>query len=117
LNLRRRIVQRRKKIMANIKPRLGAKGLIMALVASLLLLTTVTAWAAETRSLKVDGLACPFCAYGIEKQLRAVRGVKNVTVSVKTGTVIVTMTDGASLSQARASQAVKDAGFTLRSFR
>jgi len=103
--------------MTNNKPHLGAKGLITALVTSLLILSAVPAWAGETRNLKVDGLACPFCSYGIEKQLRAVRGVKNVTVSVKTGTVIVTMADGASLSQARANQAVKDAGFTLRSFR
>ncbi len=95
----------------------GFKGWILAVGASLLLLSSVTAWAGEIRTLRVDGLACPFCAYGIEKQLRAIRGVKNVTVSVKSGTVKVIMNDGAKLTRARANQAVKNAGFTLRSFR
>lgn len=103
--------------MTQIISRLGSKWRTTAIVAGFVLLSSVTAWAGETRTLKVDGLACPFCSYGIEKQLRAVRGVKTVTVSVKSGTVTVTMNDGAKLTRTRANQAVKDAGFTLRSFR
>lgn len=66
--------------------------------------------------LEVDGLACPFCAYGIEKKLSAIDGVEKIDVDIKSGQVIVTMTGGASLSEGRARQAVKDAGFTLRAF-
>lgn len=89
----------------------------MAIFIGAMLLSTMSAWAGQTHRLKVDGLACPFCAYGIEKQLKAIPGVKGVKVSVKTGTVSVTMNDGKKLSKARASRAVKNAGFKLRSFR
>ena len=30
--------------------------------------------------LEVSGMSCPFCAFGIEKKLRAVQGVRDVTV-------------------------------------
>ena len=68
-------------------------------------------------SLQVDGLACPFCAYGIEKKLSAIDGVEKIDVDIKQGQVIVTLANGASLSEDRARQAVTEAGFTLRAFR
>jgi len=64
----------------------------------------------------VDGLACPFCAYGIEKQLQKLDGVKTVEVDVGKGQVVVTMIEGKTLDRAQAEQAVKKAGFSLRSF-
>ncbi len=67
-------------------------------------------------ALHVDGLACPFCAYGIEKQLRRVEGVEAIDVDVKTGRVVVTLAGGHALSEAQARKAVEDAGFTLRGF-
>ncbi len=74
------------------------------------------AHADSTYSLGVDGLACPFCAYGIEKKLSEIDGVEETEVDIRSGQVIVTMTEGASLSEDRARQAVNDAGFTLRAF-
>ena len=35
--------------------------------------------------LQVDGLACPFCAYGVEKKLNAVNGVKASRSILKAG--------------------------------
>lgn len=67
--------------------------------------------------LQVDGLACPFCAYGIEKSLSRIPGVVSVKTDIKSGVVVVTMRQGASLSEAAANQAVQDAGFTLRGFK
>lgn len=67
--------------------------------------------------LKVDGLACPFCAYGIEKKLGALDGVEGVKTNLEEGTVTVTMKDGATLDEATAKRAVKDAGFTLKEFK
>ncbi len=75
------------------------------------------AWAAKIYKIKVDGLACPFCAYGIEKKLMAVPGVKSLGISINKGIVTVTMREGATLSKATANRAVKNAGFTMRSFR
>ena len=77
-----------------------------------------TAALAATQSyrLKVDGLACPFCAYGIEKKLSALNGVERLETNINDGTVIVVMKDGAKLDEAAVKQAVKDAGFTLKKF-
>ena len=66
--------------------------------------------------LGVDGLACPFCAYGIEKRLNKVDGVTGVEVDVGKSTVRVTLQEGRTFSEERARQAVEQAGFTLRSY-
>jgi periplasmic mercuric ion binding protein len=66
--------------------------------------------------LGVNGLACPFCAFGIEKRLNKVDGVTTVEVDVADGVVRVTMEEGKTLTETRARQAVKEAGFTLRSY-
>lgn len=66
--------------------------------------------------LGVDGLACPFCAYGIEKRLNKIEGVTDVQVDVGESVVHVSMQEGKTLTEDRASQAVDEAGFTLRSF-
>ncbi len=82
-------------------------------------LLAAPAWAgpgAKVYSVGVDGLACPFCAYGIEKELGSVEGVDKVDVDIRRGVVIVTMTAGATLDGDTARQAVENAGFDLRSF-
>ena len=68
-------------------------------------------------ALAVDGLACPFCAYGIEKRLSAIEGVESVETDVKSGQVVVTLAEGKTLTEEVARQAVEDAGFTLRSLK
>ena len=70
--------------------------------------------APQVYELTVDGLACPFCAYGIEKQLSALAGVESIEVHIDEGLVAVTMAEGATLDRADIEQAVMDAGFTLR---
>jgi len=67
-------------------------------------------------SLQVDGLGCPFCAYGIEKNLYEIDGVERVEVDIRKGSVSVTMDENKTLSEALAHEKVKDAGFTLRAF-
>ena len=82
------------------------------------LLLPVAAFAAPTQyQLRVDGLACPFCAYGIEKELKRTEGVAGLAIDINAGIVTVTMAEGATLTEAEASQIVKDAGFTLGSFK
>jgi mercuric ion binding protein len=82
--------------------------LVLALMASGVLAEPLT------YRLHVDGLSCPFCAYGLEKKLGEVDGVQSLETNIKDGTVTVTMKDGAPLSEASAKQAVKAAGFSLR---
>lgn len=40
-----------------------------------LIMTTAALAGQPSYKLRVDGLACPFCAYGIEKKLGALEGV------------------------------------------
>ena len=43
-------------------------------------LWAMPAGAGQSYRLTVDGLACPFCAYGIEKKLGAVNGVEKLDI-------------------------------------
>ena len=80
-------------------------------------LSTVAFAGGNQYALAVDGLACPFCAYGVEKQLTAIEGVESVETDVKSGQVVVTLIEGMTLSEDTARQAVEDAGFTLRALK
>lgn len=88
----------------------------LAILASAWMATAVLA-AGPSYRIEVAGLACPFCAYGIEKKLIALDGVERVETNIKAGTVTVTMKDGARLDRATAERAVKRAGFTLKGIR
>lgn len=87
------------------------------LTASVAIGLASAAVAAEPRyQIEVAGLACPFCAYGIEKKLRAIPGVERVETNIKEGTVVIVMKDGATLDRTRVERAVREAGFTLKGF-
>ena len=79
-------------------------------------LWTMPAWAGDVYRLTVDGLACPFCAYGVEKKLSAVEGMEKLEIDINAGLISVTMAEGVSFDEATAKRIVKDAGFTLRNF-
>ncbi len=83
-----------------------------------LMLFAATAALADSHVYKlyVDGLACPFCAYGVEKKVGGMKGVETVEIDIENGLVAVTVADGATLDEATAKQAVDEAGFTLRKF-
>ncbi|VAW72292.1 hypothetical protein MNBD_GAMMA12-1696 [hydrothermal vent metagenome] len=65
--------------------------------------------------MRVDGLACPYCAYGIEKKLKKVSGLSNIKVDLKKGVVTVDASKGTVLEEAKMKKLFKDAGFTYRS--
>lgn len=64
--------------------------------------------------MRVDGLACPFCAYGVEKKLKRLEGVRAVDVDLDRGLVTVEVADGVRLDEARIETLIRDAGFTYR---
>ncbi len=89
----------------------------MVVLAISLLLPAVAASAKPTAyQLRVDGLACPFCAYGIEKELTRTDGVETIDIDINAGIVTVIMAEGATLTEDQASRIVEDAGFTLGGF-
>ena len=63
---------------------------------------------------RVDGASCPFCAFGLEKRLGHLEGVANVRIEMKAGKAIVTLREGATVSEQALRQAVEEAGFTPR---
>ena len=72
--------------------------------------------ATQTYRLHVDGLACPFCAYGIEKQLSRIDGVETIDIDIGAGAITLGVADGKTLDEPAARRAVEAAGFSLRDF-
>ena len=59
-------------------------------------------------SVQVDGLSCPFCAYGLEKKLRKVENVARIEIRVDEGRAVITPESGTSLELDELEQAVRD---------
>jgi len=68
----------------------------------------------QSATIQVDGLSCPFCAYGLEKHLKKVNGVKGVEINMKSGKATVILKSGMQVDDAALTEAVKKAGFTAR---
>ncbi len=88
----------------------------VALSLVLMLMSAAALAAPQAYGLRVDGIACPFCAYRLEKQLSAIEAVGQIDVDIETGMATVTMAEGAALDEATAKQVVEAAGFRLRGF-
>jgi len=67
-----------------------------------------------TIKVRVDGLSCPFCAYGLEKKLKKMEGVKKIEISVEDAYALLTIEEGKVVSEKVIRENVKDAGFTAR---
>ena len=81
-----------------------------------LIMWSASAMAEGTRyEMRVDGLACPYCAYGIEKKLKKIDGVDNIEVDLNNGLVTVRVAEGVTLSKSQMIKLFNDAGFTFRS--
>lgn len=63
--------------------------------------------------LVVNGLSCPFCAYGLEKKLKRIEGLDSINIDFKTGRVLLLVQDGSKATDERIAQLVKDAGFVV----
>ena len=72
--------------------------------------------AVDHYDVQVDGLACPFCAYGLEKKLKKLPGAANVRIELNTGWASFDVSSGVLLPEP-VQAAVRDAGFTPRDIR
>lgn len=66
----------------------------------------------EIVEITIHGLACPFCAYGVEKKLKKLDGVKSLDIRINDGLAILIAEKGKSIDVHHVPKAVKDAGFT-----
>ena len=63
--------------------------------------------------LKVDGMVCPFCAYGLEKRLKEIKSIDEVLIRVSDGLIQIRTKDDQELTDEALREAVKKSGFSL----
>ena len=89
--------------------------LIKVLVVPVLLVAAqAQAATAVSGSAKVDGLSCPFCVHGLEKNLHQLSWVQHAAVQIDDGRVDFTVRPGATPNIMELRKAVKKSGFTPR---
>lgn len=86
--------------------------LFSALILSLLSLGAIAQTTLYT--IRVDGLACPYCAYGIEKKLNEINGIKFLDINLDKGLVTV-KANNVKLEDSQLKKLFEDSGFTYRS--
>ena len=90
----------------------GVRSVLAALV--LLIAVPLTSHAEILEAeLQVNGMSCPFCAFGIEKKLRRVEGVQEVDVLLDDGRVVLTFRANNVATIGALEDAVARGGFQL----
>lgn len=91
-------------------------GYVALAVLAIVMLAAPAAAQVSHYDVRVDGLACPFCAYGLEKKVKALRGAQNVHIELDRGLVSFDVTGETDLLPDVVEKAVRDSGFTARGF-
>lgn len=68
--------------------------------------------AMDTFMVQVDGLGCPFCAYGLEKKFKEFKGIKDVKIDIETGDFSFAYPAEKELTLVAVQQQVEKAGYT-----
>ncbi|MCH8033024.1 MAG: heavy-metal-associated domain-containing protein [Bacteroidetes bacterium] len=85
----------------------------MILIIFLLGISSTLAQSSEVK-VRVDGLSCPFCAYGLEKKLNELDGVESINIDFEEGLVVLQVTDSENISEEEIRTKIEKAGFTPR---
>ncbi|VAW93051.1 hypothetical protein MNBD_GAMMA23-844 [hydrothermal vent metagenome] len=95
------------------------KTIVMAVLSVMVILSSLqVSFAAGTNyDIRVDGLACPFCAYGIEKKFKKMEGISNIKIDLDKGLVSVDAKEGVELKEDKMKTLFNDSGFTYRSMK
>jgi len=91
--------------------------LLMVIIGLVFMSLPQTVFAQETTkdiSIRVDGLTCPFCAYGLEKKLKRLAGAKKIHIDIDLGIAHIQVAEGKEIDEKDLKKAVEDAGFTAR---
>lgn len=65
-------------------------------------------------TVKVDGLGCPFCAYGLEKKFKDVDGIAKIAIDIETGVLTYETPAEQAMTLAQVEERVQAAGYTLK---
>lgn len=91
--------------------------LVLVLLFSMVSSTTVNAQTTDQEltyvKVEVKGLACPFCAYGLEKKLKEVDGVISIKIDFEEGLAYLTVLKSNKPTKKTLEKIVTDAGFTV----
>jgi len=68
----------------------------------------------QSLNIGVNGLSCPFCVYGLEKQLTQVKAIESVEVNLKAANADISLHPGIQLDIEAIREAVVNSGFTIR---
>lgn len=63
-------------------------------------------------TVQVDGLGCPFCAYGLEKKIKQLKGIKKVKIDMEEAIMSFKYPSEMELSIAAVEKQVDEAGYT-----
>ncbi len=63
-------------------------------------------------TIQVDGLGCPFCAYGLEKKFKELKGIKKISIEMETGNMKFQYPADKQLSIEQVKTQVEKAGYT-----
>lgn len=91
---------------------------IIIIISTLLLMVGVSTIQAQPTSdrdffeVRVDGLGCPFCAYGLEKKIKELKGVKKIKIDMETGEMTFLYPADKALTLKDVEQKVDKAGYT-----
>lgn len=88
----------------------------LAVLGLLLVVIVAPGWAGTEQKIvvRVDGLSCPFCGFGLEKKLKRIEGVQEVKLLVDKGLAELRLAEGKTVTEAEVRKAVEAAGFTPR---
>jgi len=89
------------------------KSIIVSLIVTLMMVSATVAQEGRDKFMvQVDGLGCPFCAYGLEKKFKEFKGIKNVKIDIETGDFSFTYPAEKALTLIDVEKQVEKAGYT-----
>ena len=89
------------------------KRIYVLLILGFLSTTVITAQKEmDAFMVQVDGLGCPFCAYGLEKKFKEFKGIKKVKIDIETGDFSFSFPSEKALSMEAVINQVEKAGYT-----
>jgi len=88
------------------------KSIITTVIVAFVSIMGVNAQDKDKFEIQVDGLGCPFCAYGLEKKFKEFKGIDNVEIEIETGNFTFDYPSEKNLSMADVEGQVEKAGYT-----
>ena len=88
------------------------KNIFLITVSLFLFSLSANGQAKDNYTIKVDGLGCPFCAYGLEKKFKEFKDIDDVNIEMETGVFTFTYPSDQPLSVEKVESQVGAAGYT-----